>query len=193
MEKDANYFLSGVFVFASFFALMGFLIWLQTPRDAEDYDRYTVYFTDSVSGLEQGSDVLYRGVKVGKVEDLRLSPERPDIVKADIAVEKTIPVRAETEALLSSRGITGMFHIELATAPGDKTPPRSVEDEKYPVLDGKGSPITQLLENMAEFSDGGFGQIKATVREIHRAAESFRKLMDQLREEPSQLIRRKKK
>lgn len=193
MEKDGHYFLVGVFVFTAFFALVGFSIWLQSPRDVAEYDRYTVYFTGSLSGLEQGSDVLYRGVKAGKVENLRLSPDNPEIIKADIAIHKAIPVRAETRVLLNSRGITGMFYLELATARGDKTPVRKIKGEKYPVLDGKGSPVTELLENMAEFSDGGFTQINAAVREIRRAAESFRKLVEQLREEPSQLLRRKKK
>lgn len=193
MEKKADYFLVGVFVLAFFFALVGFTIWLASPRDEDDYARYTVYFTDPVAGLDENSAVRYLGVEVGKVENLRFAHDRVDMVKADIVVRKTTPVQSRTTATLSKQAVTGFVSLELSTDPADKKPPVEVTGEKYPVLVGKPSNFDVMMKNLYEFSDSGLDDITATAREMRRTTESAHKLVDQLREDPSQLIWRKKK
>ena len=42
MEKTAHYFLVGLFVTATFFALIGFIIWLMGARDKQNFDFFTV-------------------------------------------------------------------------------------------------------------------------------------------------------
>lgn len=193
MEKKADYFTVGVFVLAFFFALVGFTVWLASPRDEDDYARYTVYFIDPVAGLDENSAVRYLGVEVGKVENLRFARDRVDMVKADIVVRKATPVQSRTTATLSKQAVTGFVSLELATDPADKKPPARVEGEKYPVLTGKPSSFDVMLENLYAFSDRGLDDITATAREMRRTTESAHKLVNQLREDPSQLIWRKKK
>jgi len=65
MEKEANYFTVGVFVSVTLLALVGFSIWLAGVHDFGHHDRYTVYFTEPVSGLNDESVVKYKGVEVG--------------------------------------------------------------------------------------------------------------------------------
>jgi phospholipid/cholesterol/gamma-HCH transport system substrate-binding protein len=137
MEKDARYFIVGLFVSATIAALAGFLIWLMGPQDDKNYNFYTIHFTESVSGLEEGANVEYKGVKAGKVLKMRLSPERSDLVRVDIGVRKDIPVRAGTQASLEMLGLTGLVRLQLATDPQDKRPPPHPEGEKYPVLQGR--------------------------------------------------------
>src|SRR4051812_37884379 len=89
LEKDAHYFIVGVFVTLGFLALVGFCIWLISPHEDHKLAHYTVYFNDtSVSGLNEGSGVHYRGVAVGKVEKMHLSHDRTDLIKVDIAVSE---------------------------------------------------------------------------------------------------------
>ena len=193
MEKTANYFTIGVFVLASFFALIGFVIWLESPRQEGDLARYTVYFTVPVGGLEEGAAVRYKGIKVGKIEKLRLDDDRADLVKADIAVDEDTPVRAHTKAMLDMQGIAGMTHLELSTEPDDKGEPQQVEGEQYPVLTGSAAPFTRIMNNFEKFSDEGFSEITGAATEAKHAAESIRKLADQLRADPSQVLHGPKK
>ncbi len=148
MEKDAHYFIVGLFVSACLVAAIGFLLWLAGTHDTRHYDRYTVYFTDSVSGLNQGANVQYKGVQVGKVTDIQLAAGRNDLIKVDIEVSEDTPVRSRTTASLATLGVTGLVFIQLTTEPGDHAPPRRVQGEEYPVLDGSGTQLSKLFEDI---------------------------------------------
>ena len=52
MEKNSRYFVVGVFVMLSLLALTTFIIWLAGTHDVRNYQRYTIYFKDPVSGLK---------------------------------------------------------------------------------------------------------------------------------------------
>src|SRR6185436_9578271 len=73
MEKDAKYFTAGLFVSLTLLALVVFVIWLAGIHRSGDYARYTIYFSDPVSGLAKDGHVKYKGVDVGKIVALRLS------------------------------------------------------------------------------------------------------------------------
>ena len=65
MENERHYFLVGLFVLGGVLAMFAFTIWL-TATDDSKYQQYRIHFAESVSGLSNGSDVKFRGVKVGK-------------------------------------------------------------------------------------------------------------------------------
>lgn len=148
MEKDARYFIVGLFVIIGIMALVGFTLWLAGGHDDRKLDRYTVYFTDPVSGLKEGASVQYRGVDVGTVLSVALDPARKDLIKADIEVDRNAPIRGGTEAQLSTLGITGLIYIELSTDPQDETPPKTVESEKYPVITGNGTQLAKIFQDI---------------------------------------------
>lgn len=148
MERTAHYFIVGLFVTATLLALVFFLIWLAGARDARSFDMYTVEFRDSISGLEEGSNVQYKGVKVGKVMKLRLVPEDHELVLVDIGVDKATPVHAGTEVTLEAQGITGLVRLEMASKNGVTQPPPLREGNPYPVLKGRGSRLYKALEDI---------------------------------------------
>ena len=67
MEREANYAAVGAFVLLV--ALLGalFVYWYSDAREHRSYNRYEIYFSGSVSGLERGAAVRYLGVGVGRV------------------------------------------------------------------------------------------------------------------------------
>ena len=148
MEKDARYFWVGLFVTFSLTALLAFVIWLAGASDMRSQERYTVYFTDAVSGLLEGAAVQYKGLAVGKVVEMRLAEGRSDLIKVDIEVDKNTPVRGETRANLAMQGITGLAYIELRTEPDDTTPVRKMANERHPVIIGSGTQIAKLFEDI---------------------------------------------
>ena len=153
MEKNAHYFVVGVFVTVALLGVFMFLIWLASPHDERTYDYYTVQFKDSISGLEEGSSVDYKGVKVGKVIKMRLTPENDEIVYVDIGIDKNTPVHAHTKATLETQGITGLVRIELSTRQDDTGPPEHREGQKYPVLIGEGSKLYLALEDLPDITN----------------------------------------
>jgi phospholipid/cholesterol/gamma-HCH transport system substrate-binding protein len=191
MEKQANYFIVGIFVSASLLALVGFCIWLMGVHEIGTPVRYTVYFTDPVSGLTGESPVKYKGVEVGKVRELRLTQERSDLVKVDIQVKEDTPVKANTTARIAIQGITGTSYIELSTSSGDMAPPQRVADEQYPVLKGTGSQLGKFFDTLPDVNrdlETTLAAIGDFSKEGQRMTESIKALADSLKENPSQIL-----
>jgi ABC-type transporter Mla subunit MlaD len=213
MEKSAKYFAVGLFVTVTTFLFVGFLIWLVGPHNKQDFNFYTVEFTDSIGGLEEGSDVQYMGVKVGKVIKMHLVPGNNKLVRVDVGVDKTTPVRAHTKIVLQTQGITGLVRMEMSTENGDVQMPERRVGMKYPVLAGQGSQLYKALEDIPvitaqtaditkkidgiitrnhasidRFSSEGLSQFTEASQAVKGTASSVQKLSDKLDENPSQII-----
>jgi len=176
MEKEANYFFVGIFVSAALLALVGFTIWLMGGTEFTRYERYTVYFTDPVSGLAAEAPVKYMGVDVGRIVGIRLSPERTDLIKVDIEVKESTPVRAGTTATIELQGITGTSYLELSTPTTDQEPPRRVAGEPYPVLQGEGSELRAFLDELPKLAmrlEGALGAVEQFAQEGSKLASSI--------------------
>lgn len=176
MEKSANYFFVGIFVSLAILALVGFTIWLMGSGDFGPKQRYTIYFTDTISGLADEAPVKYQGVDVGRIEGIRLAPERNDLVKVDIEIREETPIRAGTTATIELQGITGSSFVELSTPTDDQQPPRRVAGESYPVLEGKGSELRAFLDELPELAmklQTALGSIEQFAREGAKVAASL--------------------
>jgi len=73
MSQSKKPFLIGVFIFAGIVLFAAGLIILARDNVFSKPVEYVVYFTGALDGLDVGADVTYRGVKVGSVQDIRLS------------------------------------------------------------------------------------------------------------------------
>jgi ABC-type transporter Mla subunit MlaD len=79
----------------------------------EQENEYLVDFPGSVAGLEPGALVMLNGVRVGVVDSVATSPEDLARVRVVLSVKEDAPVRADTEAVLVMRGLTGLKAIDL--------------------------------------------------------------------------------
>src|SRR3546814_6452402 len=102
METRANYIMVGCFVLLLAFGLLGFVLWLAQFQFEEEYARYDIVFESSVTGLNEGSPVRYRGVRVGEVLSVDLDPDRPTAIRVTLEVQERPPVRADSVATLGS-------------------------------------------------------------------------------------------
>jgi phospholipid/cholesterol/gamma-HCH transport system substrate-binding protein len=119
METRAPYALIGLFVLAVIGAGFGFVYWLHNTGGLGERAVYRVRFENTVSGLLAGAAVLFNGIRVGEVTDLKLDPDDPKQVMATITVVSSTPVRADTQAGLEFQGLTGVPVISLqGGAPG---------------------------------------------------------------------------
>src|SRR5215831_3692281 len=113
METRANYVVVGLFTLAVILGGFGFVYWFNTIGGAGDRVPYRIVFEGPVSGLRTGASVLFNGIRVGEVTDLRLDPAAPREVVASIAIDKAVAVRADTFVGLEYQGVTGTASIAL--------------------------------------------------------------------------------
>ena len=113
METRANYVLIGVFTLAVVFGVFGFVYWFQNIGGTGERAFYRVVFDGSVSGLRTGATVLFNGIRVGEVTDLKLNPEHPKQVMATLSIDKSVAVRADVVIGLEFQGLTGVASVSL--------------------------------------------------------------------------------
>jgi len=113
METRANYVLIGVFTLAVVLGVFGFVYWFQNIGGTGERAFYRVQFEGSVSGLRTGASVLFNGIRVGEVTELKLNPQHPKQVVASISIDKSVAVRKDTEIGLEFQGLTGIAALAL--------------------------------------------------------------------------------
>jgi phospholipid/cholesterol/gamma-HCH transport system substrate-binding protein len=128
METDKRYFVEGLFIIGLSIAAALFAVWLANTGQRDDVI-YRIHFAESVSGLVLGDPVKFHGVEVGAVKAIELDPDNPRLVQVDVALRKNTPVRTDTKASLSLKGITGVVYVELSGGRPDAKPLAAVTAE----------------------------------------------------------------
>jgi phospholipid/cholesterol/gamma-HCH transport system substrate-binding protein len=133
METRAPYALIGLFVLAAIGAVFGFVYWLNNTGGLSERTVYRIRFENTVSGLLTGAAVLFNGIRVGEVTDLRLDPGQPRNVIATVAVISSTPVRADTQVGLEYQGLTGVPVVSMLGG-ASAAPLASASPAEPPVL-----------------------------------------------------------
>jgi phospholipid/cholesterol/gamma-HCH transport system substrate-binding protein len=103
--------LVGVFLSVCTVVLVVILVVLSDVRREETVP-YFIEFNENVSGLFPGSDVRYRGVPVGRVTSITVTPN--NLIRARLEIRPSIVrLRQGTKAQLIPAGITGQLYINL--------------------------------------------------------------------------------
>lgn len=75
---------------------------------------YTAYFSgESLSGLEEGAQVKFHGVPIGKVNRISYDPRDLSRVKTDIRIQEDFPMKTDMYAQTGAMGITGLKYVEI--------------------------------------------------------------------------------
>lgn len=165
MNSRFSYTLLGLFVIALGAALVGGVLWLSTGGLIRpDYNRYLVYTQESVTGLSVDSRVTYKGVDVGQVAEMAISPEHPEVVRLVLEIREDTPIREDTVARLQMQGLTGLSTINLSGSSADSLPLKPTPGESYPVIPSERSLYGQL-DQMARTL---VGTISETADRINR-------------------------
>lgn len=122
MEIRARYTLIGLFTLSAILAAFAFVYWLNNQGGLGHRDQYRVKFENTVSGLIKGSAVLFNGIRVGEVTDLKLDPNKPKEIMAELAVDASTPVRADTVAGIEFQGLMGSPVVSLRGGSGGALP-----------------------------------------------------------------------
>lgn len=106
----------GIFLATGLTVLVGGFVVLAGLKLVEGRDEYIVRFKDSgvsLNGLETGSPVKYSGIRIGRVEAVRIDPDDVSVILVELSLDEDTPVAEDSKADLGSQGITGLKFIEL--------------------------------------------------------------------------------
>ncbi|WP_296184977.1 MlaD family protein [Pseudomonas sp. UBA1879] len=153
METRAHHVLIGLFTVIVVAAALLFGLWLAKSSVDTAFKDYQVVFNEAVTGLSRGSPVQYSGIKVGDVVNLRLDPQDPRRVLAQIRVAGETPIKRDTFAKLALAGITGTSIIQLSGGTPQSEPLKS-DDGSLPIIIASPSPISRLLNDSNDLLTG---------------------------------------
>ncbi len=146
METRTSYILVGSFVLALLAGLFVFTVWIAKIQLEETRQPYYIYFTGSVTGLQEGSPVRYRGIPVGTVTDIRLDPNDVSRVRVRIEVQEGTPIKTDSIASLEVQGITGGAYVQISGGTEKSELLRNAHDGGIPVIPSRPSSLTVFVD-----------------------------------------------
>ncbi len=179
-KKTRKNFIVGLFVALGLLIAAIAIIWINASRYFETGRRYVTFFDESVQGLSKDSEVKYLGVKVGRVEDIRIAPDNKTVaVYMQINLRDNLPQRVVAQ--LTMTGITGLMFVNLV--PREPSEPNLSPKinfvTEYPVIPSKPSEISQILTGVKEVVDSvKNADLGATIKEIREAAAGIKNLSE---------------
>jgi phospholipid/cholesterol/gamma-HCH transport system substrate-binding protein len=144
MAHDRKFVLTGVFVVVLSAGFIWGILWISAGGTPQRVDRYVVYMLESVSGLNVDSSLKYRGVDVGKVEDIAIDAEDPERIRLLLQIRADIPITVDTVATLEYQGLTGLANVNLKGGGVGSAPLRAGPLEDYPVIKTEPSLFSRL-------------------------------------------------
>ncbi|MCT7619525.1 MlaD family protein [Aliarcobacter butzleri] len=152
MDTKINFFKIGLFVSSLFTLLVIFIFWLgKYGLEDKKYDDYSIFFSESVSGLNIGSSIKFMGFEVGTVKDIKINPYNSEEILIDIQIQKGTPIKEDNFAILGNLGITGLKYIELK---GGSNNSKLLGENQYgmKVIKSKTSALTTFVDSTEDIT-----------------------------------------
>ena len=162
MESRAHALVAGIFVVLFGCAALFVLWWFGGEHEA--VRQVTVVSRQAINGLNPQAVVRYRGVRIGKVNEIAFDRSRPGEILLQLSVDDDAPLTDKTVARLAFQGVTGIAYIQLDDAPGPAQP-----------LSGDSPRITLLPSLISEGIDTGMD----TLREVKSVTSRVNALLDE--------------
>jgi len=194
MSAKSSKFLIGLFVISGILICAAIIIWVGAARILTKGSLYSVYFDESVQGLQVDSAIKYRGVEIGKVQSIKVAPDNR-LIEVVMKIDIENDLQKLTIATLKTTGITGIVFIELdQIKTGDlANSPKITFKSRYPVIPSRRSQISRfmadtdvIMQNVKEIDFKGIStQLKNTTRAIEVFVEGK---MDGVADETAEVL-----
>lgn len=205
MKLTSNYYKVGVFVLAAMILFVGFIIVLGAGALFRKNVLMETYLDESVQGLDVGSPVKHRGVKIGSVDHISfVQNEYPMEVESEeysqygryVLVKMSIPgilkaipikeidrsiqkmIRDGLRVRLASQGLTGTAYLEVDYLSPEKNPPLPISwKPKHHYIPSAPSTISRFSASLGNFLD------KLDQADINKILSSLDLLVNTLQKE----------
>ena len=153
MDTKINFFKIGLFVIALVTSLLILVFWLgKFGFEKKKFDEYQIYFKESVSGLNIGSSIKYKGFEVGNVNEIKLNPLNSEEIQLNIVIKKGTPIKEDNYAVLGNLGITGLKYIELKGGSNDSKLLQK-DENGFRIISSKTSDLTTLVDSTTDLTN----------------------------------------
>jgi phospholipid/cholesterol/gamma-HCH transport system substrate-binding protein len=148
-DKKTKFFV-GFFVAGGLAIIVVTVIWLGMSNFLKKGDHYSIFFNESVQGLTVEAPVKYRGVPIGRVQQIKVAADS-HLIKVVIELDHEFTMREKVIAQLKVVGITGNMFIELDQLSAQVPVPAEAVlnfPTEYPVIPSRSSDIKQLFDSV---------------------------------------------
>ncbi len=153
MDTKINFFKIGLFVIALVTSLLILIFWLgKFGFEKKKFDEYQIYFKESISGLNIGSSIKYKGFEVGNVNEIKLNPLNSEEIQLNIVIKKGTPIKEDNYAVLGNLGITGLKYIELKGGSNDSKLLQK-DENGFRIISSKTSDLTTLVDSTTDLTN----------------------------------------
>ncbi len=111
MENRSHALMTGFFTLTLLAAAILLGIWFN--RDRTERDPYLIATTLSIPGLNPQAAVRYRGLEVGKVDEIDFDSKVAGQILIHLSIDPETPVTRTTYATLGYQGVTGIAYVQL--------------------------------------------------------------------------------
>jgi len=210
MPAQSNYFKIGIFVLAGFFLLAAALIFLGAGNMFRPRMYFETYVDGTVQGIDLGSPVKFRGVKIGRISKIDFcfnvygtqpGEERRDYIYLEMEVDVQVfrgmftedvgPVveKAVEQGLrvkLQPQGVTGLNFAELnyVQNPAAYPPLEIWWTPKHPYIPSAPGTLTSMVDSVNRIMDTVSSlDVGHTLKEAEQAMEAFASMSRKLEAE----------
>lgn len=190
MENRAHALMAGLFTLVLLLAAALALWWFSGTR--EQTHTYLLETRGSVIGLNLESQVRYRGIRAGKVIDIRPDADEPTKLLVEIIIGRQYRLTDRTVAKLNQQGITGLAYVMLEEKGDGQGTPLVINEAAPPrltiqpgLLDALGDRAGDIAGQVAELTVRLNRLLdERNTRNIARTLDNLAEASDSLKEMP---------
>ncbi len=158
METRAHYVAVGAFVLTMIVLAFAAVLWLGRAELTTQFAKYHIYFKGAVTGLSRDAPVDYSGVPVGKVAEIRLTPDQQ--IEVTVEIEAGVAIKTNDRASVETNILSGVSYIQIGGGTKEAALLVAKPGEVYPVIRARYSGLAsvtarapQLLEQATKTLD----------------------------------------
>ncbi len=191
MKREVKIGLFAIVIICCSWAGIRFLSGIDIFGNTANY--YVAY--DEITGINSASPILIQGVKVGKVTEIILEPEKSDKVTVKLSIKKRYKIPADSYAKIFSPGLMSSMAIGLELGSSSNhlqngdTISSKVElgimdlaaDKLVEVTDMVsvlGAELTVAMNSINELISGNKGNIDTTLSSLSKISSDMASLLD---------------
>jgi len=192
MENRSHALMTGFFTIALLAAAILVGLWLN--RDRTKQVPYEIVTSQTIPGLNPQAAVRYRGLEVGRVEDISFDPRVTGQILIRLSIDEGAPITTTTFGSLGYQGVTGIAFIQLdddrTGSPLLQSGPKAVA--RIPLrpglldhLETRGLAILEKTERITDslntiLSKENADKVTSAVDNINKAAIAYAEIPKQL-------------
>ncbi len=197
MEYRRNEIRAGIFLLVSFAILVVMVFAVSDIKNVFRKKKEVKVLFSFSDGIEKNAPVRYSGMKIGKVESVRVAPEHNDRIEVTLNVYSDTVIKQDTRASIKTLGLVGGKYVELSGGTPesrqlrDGEVLRGEESLKLEDLTKSALDVVAKLKNIATNLDRTLGDpaltksLKATVENLQEVTANV-KVMTSSKEEVAQ-------